>query len=505
MLDRDVTSTIRPHYKQFVIGSKAFRPYKDWFCHQIDSFTWLSYCPELRAGSTRDAEGVCWFLLGHAVETLEDRLSPLEEIRRTSSAKVPELYPSWTGRWVLLGQNQLHMDASGLLGCFYDMGPDNKIWISSSPALLSRILSPDTLPAVDPRPLRYQVGISWFTPPRSRFAGMQRLLPSQVIDLKDGSILPRPLMPPIDPSRSYEETLALVKHSLVTTLKRLATEESKLWLGLTAGADSRTLLAIAHSAGINVVPFTRIAARMSVADRVLPPILAQKCEYEHVFLRRSKGKSDPERKYLVVEHSAGHVSDGEAEPFITGVRDSLEGISFGGHGWETSSGWPKNLRRLPDTIDDPGVGSEKIALLFGEPTTSTATAGIRDWLEWIIAHPQKHLDWRDRFYIEQRQAGWLSSKEQLYDLTKLERFPVLNAARNYALLLSLEESQRLGSLVQVELIRQLAPKLLKYPCNPSDEYFGIFRAIAIKFPDDPLYMFRKLEKKWRKWRKKAAV
>ena len=55
---------------------------------------------------------------------------------------------------------------------------------------------------------------------------------------------------------------------------------------------------------------------------------------------------------------------------------------------------------------------------------------------------------------------------------KLERFPVLNAARNYSLLLSLQQSQRLGSLVQVELIRQLAPELLKYPCNPPDEYFG---------------------------------
>ncbi len=472
MPDQDVTFMMRPHRKQFIIGSEAFRPYKDWCCHQIDSSTWLSYCPELRAGSTKDAEGVCWFLLGHAVETLEDKLAPLEEIRRTSSAKVPELYPSWTGRWVLLGQNQLHMDASGLLGCFYGMAPDNKVWVSSSPALLARILWPDTLPPVDPRPLRYQVGISWFTPPRSRFAGMHRLLPSQVIDLKDGSIRPRPLMPPIDPSRSYEETLELVKRSLVKTLERLATEGNRLWLGLSAGADSRTLLAIAHSAGIDVVPFTRITDRMSVADRVLPPKLVEECGYEHIFLQGSKGKNNPERKDLVAKHSAGHVSDGDAEPFITGVRDSLEGISFGGHSWGTAKGWRQIHRRLPDTVDDPGIVAEKIALFFGEPTTSTATAGIRDWLEWVLAHPQEHLDWRDRFYIEQRQAGWLSSKEQLYDLTKLERFPVLNAARNYSLLLSLQQSQRLGSLVQTELIRQLAPELLKYPCNPPDEYFG---------------------------------
>ena len=53
---------------------------------------------------------------------------------------------------------------------------------------------------------------------------------------------------------------------------------------------------------------------------------------------------------------------------------------------------------------------------------------------------------------------------------------VIGAARNHSLLLSLQQIQRLGSLVQMELIRQLAPELLKYPCNPSDEYFDIIRS-----------------------------
>lgn len=81
----------------------------------------------------------------------------------------------------------------------------------------------------------------------------------------------------------------------------------------------------------------------------------------------------------------------------------------------------------------------------------------------------------------------------MYDLTRLERFPILNAARNYSLLLGLEENQRLGSLVQVELIRRIAPELLKYPFNPNDEYFGILQAIAIKSSDDPLYVYRKVK------------
>lgn len=493
---QDPTFTMRASCLQFVMGPETFRAHDDWCYRKLDGSTWVSYCPELRVGWIIDADGGLWGLLGLAVETLEDKADPLVQIAWTRSADVAELYASWAGRWVFIGWGQVHIDASGLLGCFYGKAPGNQTWVSSSPALLARILSPDALPTVDPRPLRYEVGISWFTPPRSRLAEMHRLLPSQVIELNTGSVRPRPLMPPIDPSRVYDETLELLKNSLVTTLQRLPTEGSRPWLGLTAGFDSRLILAIAYSAGIDVMPFTRVSARMSLADRLLPPKLAQECGYEHMFLRGQR-KANPDRKYLVAEHSAGHVSDGDAEPFIQSVQDSLEGISFGGHGFAVASGFAA-LRLLPDTVNDSEIGAMQIARVFQEPTSSTATAGVRDWLEWAIAHPHEHLDWRDRFFIEQRQGGWLSSKEQVYDLTWLERFPILNAARNYALLLGLEEDQRLGSLLQVELIRRIAPEVLKYPFNPNNGYFGILQTIAIKSSDDPLYAYRKVAGKLRR-------
>ncbi|WP_421655575.1 hypothetical protein [Leptothermofonsia sp. ETS-13] len=480
-------TTIRPHRRQFILGSQPVKVYPDWHTWQLEDSIWLSHCPDLRVGWVTDAEGNRWVLLGLAIESLSDRQMPLNEIARTPTAQVLDLYSSWAGRWVLVGQGQVHMDASGLLGCFYGFLGD-QLWVSSSPALLVPILHPHTSPIADPRCLQYEVGISWYTPPRSRFEGMQRLLASQILDLNIHSVQPRPLMPPIDPSRGYEETLDWVQQSLVTTLKRLADVESQLWLGLTAGYDSRLMLALCHYAGIQVQPFTRVAARMSVADRVLPPKLAHACGYKHHFFHGAPRQ--PERKQLVVDHTAGHISDGDAEPFLKGVRDGISGIFFGGHGFAIASGFA-SLRRLPATIEEAATTAKQIAQLFQEPSGSTATAGLQAWLEWVLNYPQAHLDWRDRFFIEQRQAGWLSSKEQLYDLNQLERFPILNAARNYALLLGLQERDRLGSLVQVELIQRVAPELLQYPFNPTDLQFGLLQAIASKSSDLPSYVLHK--------------
>jgi hypothetical protein len=488
---QDSVLRIRPHRRQFVVGSKPFRAYEDWQSHQLDASTWVSYCADLRAAWTNDADGVQWMLLGLAVETLESQADPIIEIARTASADVPSLYASWAGRWVLVGRSEIHMDATGLLGCFYGTTSDKQTWVSSSPSLLAQILSPDALPVAVPEVLRYTIGISWFPPPYSRFVGVYRLLPSQVIELKEGSIRSRSLLSPIDPCLGYDKTLELLNNSLVTALKRLPIGKSKLWVGLSAGVDSRLVFALAHSAGIDIVPFTRLSARMPIADRLLSPKLAQKLGYKHIFLKGRKRNSD--RKHLVAEHTGGHVSIGDAEPFMQSVRDSLEGISVGGWCFEVGKAFWRN--ELPDTLDDLEICAQQIAQLLKEPLNSMMMVRMRDWLEWVKKNPQENLDWRDQFFIEQRLAGWQSSKEQLYDLTKTERIPIINAARNYALMLSLEESCRVDSLHQVDLISRAVPQLSKYPYNPPNNYFGtlvVIKAIAIKFFKNPLSFYKKV-------------
>ena len=484
---------MKPHRRQFILGSLSFKPYEYWLCQEIEPSIWISHCPDLRVGWTKDANGVTWSLLGLAIESLPDKLDPLAEIARTTTPKVSEIYATWSGRWLLVGNGQIHLDASGLLGCYYGIR-DGQMWVSSSPVLLAEILELNSVSESDRRQLQYETGISWFTLPRSPFHGIQHLLPSQVLNFKQQTIEPRPLMPTIDENRSYEELLEAVKTSLMTILRRLSHISPQLWLGLTAGYDSRLMLVLSRMAGIEVSTFTRKAGRTSIADVILPPQLAAQCGYSHEF--KTVGEEDRSKKQLLLEHSGNNISSGDAEPFLKSVREGMTGISFGGHGFAIASGFAQ-LRRLSATFDDPEVTAKEIAYLFREPVNSTATEGLKQWLAWVKKYPQENLDWRDRFYLEQRQGGWLSAKEQVYDLAVLERFPILNCANIYCLLLSIKEEKRLGSLVQEELMSQCMSEMLKYPVNPNDSYFGITKIIKSKSWQLPAYINYKLTGKLR--------
>lgn len=479
------------HTRQFVIGPRTVLPGETWKTEQIDGSTWLSYCSKLKISRATDADGKHWHILGLAIETSGEHETPEKQISNTKSEQVKDLTPSWTGRWILVGDGQLYPDASGLLGCFYGKDSEAKVWTSSSPALIRQSIFPEQEPTVDPRRLIYGNGISWYTPPRSRFEGISRLLPSQVLDMKRGVTQSKPLMPDIITERDYESTLEEVQRILLVALQRLSSLGSTLWLGLTAGYDSRVMLALSYQAGISVRPFTRIAARMSVADRILPPKLARECGYSHQFIDK---QNHPERKIAAEQHTALHVSEGDAEPFIQGTRDGLDGIAFGGHGFSIASGFG-NLRKLPKTLTCAEEGAGQIAELFREPLNSSAITGIKDWLAWVLKYPQDNLDWRDRFFIEQRNAGWLSSKEQVYDLVDEPiRFPILNSAYLYSLFLSIDEDMRLGSRTQRTLIERMNPKLCRYPFNPHDSYFSPLEIVAAKRKDLPKYLLLQLIK-----------
>ena len=111
------------------------------------------------------------------------------------------------------------------------------------------------------------------------------------------------------------------------------------------------------------------------------------------------------------------------------------------------------------------------------PTSSAHFAGIAEWVEWAATTSYTGLDWRDRLYLEQRIAGWVSSIEQALDLTSYERLYIANCHTYLATVLTLPESARRDGQHHTDLIGRMAPELLRFPFNPADGRWRLARRL----------------------------
>ena len=465
-------SAIRPHRRQFVLSDRPVLAGADWVAEEIAPGRVLSRCPERRMAAVRDAEGGRWTLLGTALATEPGRADPPGDLAALPPGAVPAATHGWAGRWLLIGPRHVLTDAAALLGCFFGRADDGGLVVTSSPALGRVVGRAEPRAVEDGRRLVHESGMSWFHPPRSRFAGLRRVLPSQALDLDAGEAVPRALMPSIDPEGGLEAAVEGVSARLSTALGRLSAravgEGAPIWLGLTAGGDSRVVLATAARAGAGLRPHTRLTPRMSIADRLLPPRLAAAAGYPHEFHRDRPAEGA--RLAMLEAHAAGSVSLGDAKPFVSGTRDGLTGALVGGHVFEALTG-SAHYRRLPAAIPEGGEARRAVLSLLYEPSDSGAGAGVSDWIDWARRTPIAHLDWRDRLYLESRSGGWLADKEQVFDMQTVERVPLANCAALTALTLGLPAALREAGAVQRALVERGAPALARWPVNPSDTSF----------------------------------
>lgn len=427
-----------------------------------------------------DQSGRPWTLLGHAFQTEQDAPDPVEALG-LHRGDVEDMTRTWTGRWVLVGGEELWTDLSTLMGCLYrtiEDGDTAGIWMSSSLALLAA-LPGSPAPGQPEQHFGWSVGVDWNPPPLSRYPGIRRGLASQVLDFSDGKMttrhrrLPLSMGGPGNTSTDLETLLDTVEMRLVTAMKNIAkTSTAPLWLALTAGGDSRLLLAAAYAAGIDVETFTQELPfhrwGQGLADRRLPPVLAKELGYEHHFLARHP--EDARLLELWDEHTTGEHMHGDRdffsrrqwEPIPTGTTVIRAGV------FEAAE---CDFWKLIPPTQDPAEQLQAVmdyADRQGRPLTDHQVAGISEWIEWIHQHPDPDADWRDLLLLEQWAAAWLGPVEQGLDCTGLRSIHPGNCWTLLQELMSFDLEMRSNVGHHRLLIERMAPQLLKYPINPPD-------------------------------------
>lgn len=439
-----MTTRIGPLFRrQFLLSSAgtsgATPPF---FRHLAVPAGRLSHCPELTVQQVTGADGHPWTLLGTPLETFGDRTAA-ETLSLTTVEDVVEAYRSWDGRWLLLGEDSVHTDCMGYIPGFYSDSA-----VASTPGLLA----PGQMPR--PRLVRGDV-CDWFPAPGSGLEGVRRLLPSQVLRLSDRVVRPRPLPLPTD--ESQEEALAAMEGMLVRAVR--AIDAPRLVVPLSAGWDSRLILAACVAAGVEALCVTLGYPGMSRSDRTFPPELAASVGLQHVHVPPGRRHRRSARLYDL--QVAGHIVEADRSFLLrdqyhwTRAGDvllrglSLDGTRVGFHR-ELPSG-PAEIRTLSATLLPSPVQRQ----------------GLEAYLRWLEQDPQP-VAWQHRFDLEQGTGAWAATSDVALDLTDGHGINLGNSTAYQSAAFSLPEAYRARSGHHADLIARMAPALLDLPVNPPE-------------------------------------
>ena len=381
---------------------------------------------------------------------------------RTTIEDVYNEEKTWCGRYVLIVNDWLFIDFCGTLGVFYS---DN-MRLSSSYRILceqigTEVIYPDTLGE----------GLMNFVPgPLTPSGLVKRLMPSEIINIRTGEKRIRPLNPDgVWEAEKNQERINELEKYFTCSLRNMAKHfpDSVFWIALTGGKDSRTLLALLESAGIDYKAFTCWHERISEADLVLPPKLAKAVGRPYKFIERRKDNYSLGRVDEYRRHTGGMADDADKPMYVHGQYQELDP-----HHQVVllrSAIWPCSCNRLKDKF------SRKEILQMDKYFDTTKVfprakkhelycKSLRLWEDLVNYDTiNKGINLWDRLMIEERHGAWLSSIEQGFDLMEgIVSVECCNSRRFFSILTGFSDKDKKRKKHQMSIVEQICPTLSTY-------------------------------------------
>jgi hypothetical protein len=362
-----------------------------------------------------------------------------------------------SGRFVTIAGSQIHVDATGSMAVFYAK-EGGQVVCGSSVALIVQVTGAPTLS----RELQW-IGksINWDPSPSCRAVGFSRLFSDQTLDLISGEPhqTPRPLLPmtgnPADRLADY----------LARYMKAVRNLSAPIYLPLTAGQDSRTLLAAALSQRLEFTAYTDLRGGRSVVDDHVAKRLARRYGFRHV--SNWPGPADDAGLGAFAIHTAGCEGDSGTVNVASRFFDMFPpgAITLSGGVFEVGRQfYRKRLKGI--SFDDPSSAALEIASVFLTNDASVIEA-LEQWIRYRQSHPVAGMDMIELMYLDQRLGGWGAANRQAEDSTGLIRLTPMNSWEAISILLAVPSAERLQSTLQIDAMELLVPGIAKgEPLNP---------------------------------------
>lgn len=458
------------HRRQYVIGTApAAPPPEGWRRAEVDPRHFADVHPDLGLSQATDGARRIT-LLGFALDASDPAATDERILERLLAgvARGEDAFAATAalgGRWVMAvhdgTRTSLFTDAGGQRTLYYRAGGGTPVLCASQPGLVGEPLglavdeaARDFVRARGP----VDCEVYWLPGDTSPYAEVRALLPNHVLDLDAGAARrawPTEDVPAVVRDAAVAESLRLMRGQIEAARRRFP-----LAISLTAGWDSRLMLALCRDAAADLHCFTLSYPGVpdTARDIAVPARLLAKLGIGHHLLRYPD-PVDPAFRELYKRNtsslSEAYCADGQAlherypgdRVCVTG--DVAEVVKVHYRPKKAGAVTPKDL-----------------AAFCAFPPHPFALAAFERWLH--EAAP-RNVPLLDLFCWEQMGGRWQSLIRAEYDVAQ-ESFAPLGCRALLVTMLGVDEAERRGPEFRMlrELIERLWPEVLAEPINPKE-------------------------------------
>ncbi len=466
----------RLHHGQFVLGPIYADRFEGWQRIAIDNRTKLTVHPDLITTQVSDKEKSLT-LIGCLLDPDDPAASNVDILGKLlpGFSSVSELVKStgrFGGRWIIIAtsgeERFLFNDALGLRQVFYTNPADTgSLWAMSQPGIGAEVLAlkPDEAATAFMESPAFRSNPEYRWPGEaSPFQGLKHLLPNHWLDLETGTshrYWPMEPLARVEPEAAIERLSVLFSGTI-----RAAAQRFELALGITAGIDSRLVLAAARDMRdklsfvtvrqaktlddhADVTISGKLLNRLGLPQEVIRAAASMTPDFSQAF-RRSV--------YLAHDHYGP-----DAEAIL--LRFSRTKAVLTGSGAEVGR---CSFRKELPWSDRRTITPAHLARLQSMDREPFALRHFERWLN--DAEPRHNVKLLDLFEWEQGHGNWLAMTQLEFDVAWREIITPYNCRDVLTTLLGVDERYRRAPdyLLFRELIRKLWPEVLSVPINPHD-------------------------------------
>lgn len=451
---------------------------------------WLDVGPGLAVTKLVDSAGhPAGVILGHAIDLRSKRL--LGDIWQAQRALEPEIAifvrdVLWSlgGQFLLVlateSMTRLYPDCSAQVPCVWDEAA--KQAGSSAHALFDELQYHERFDGQMFAHLDVRRE-GWFPAGLTAHTALERLLPCHYLDLNDWRMYRFwPVQAPAEVKDARAAVCDMVR-LVRSQFEAVIGSEMRLALGLTAGRETRALLACARPFVDLIDVVTVVGPDRHVTDSAIARRIAKDTGITHRELPRMTASIEEQQRFV---RRGGHCNSDTNSWFHPSVRPLAEShMLAGGLGGEVGRAFFWRATDREDTEITPALLINRLGL----PATPVLLARIASWLSALP--PMNAYNKLDLAYLEMRMGPWYAV--QFCSDPTVRRIAPLFTYPGLEILLGLPESWKRQNLFAEEIIRSCWPELLQYPFNS----LGLVRDLQIKLQkllSNPTVLRKKLRK-----------